>query len=222
MQRDHSDDSRRKHLRHTNGPGRFVCESKSKGKVIGFSFIHTTGYKDLLVLRNPVGSPLSESTTISFVQHRFYQEGGNYECSEHRLDNVEQGLDRIKKAVGNSDVTNNIVTSRDPGIGDVVAKLKVTGAPQGFEKWQLPVYLNGPSQLFISAAAPNVEVGAHSHDAGDGIRFMVSGSILFDGKELTAGDWMFIPKGKKYAFRVGATGACMCYCYCCSCVPRLQ
>jgi hypothetical protein len=135
----------------------------------------------------------------------------------------EQGLDRIKKAVGKDfDITNRIVTSRDSGMGHLVTKLKVAGAPAGFEKWQLPVYLNGPSQLFISAAGPNVEVGEHSHDAGDGVRFMVSGSILFEGKELTAGDWMFIPKGKKYAFKVGAVGACMCYCYCCCCVPRLQ
>ena len=76
---------------------------------------------------------------------------------------------------------------------------------------ELPVYLSGPSQLFISAAPPNAEVGEHSHDAGDGIRFMVGGSIYYAGKELTAGDWMYIPQGKKYAFKAGAMGAVMCY-----------
>ncbi|MFI5059704.1 MAG: hypothetical protein ACHQLQ_16175 [Candidatus Acidiferrales bacterium] len=87
----------------------------------------------------------------------------------------EQGLERIKETVGKNFDTNRIVTSRDPGMEELTKKLRVKGAPSGFEKWQLPVYLNGPSQLFISAAGPNVEVGEHSHDAGDGIRFIVSG-----------------------------------------------
>lgn len=133
----------------------------------------------------------------------------------------EEGLERIRKVVGKS-LENKVVTSRDPGMEQIAAKLKIAGAPSGFQKWQLPVFLNGPSQLFISAGAPNIDVGEHSHDAGDGIRFMVSGSIHFEGKELSAGDWMFIPKGKRYAFRVGALGAVMCYCYCCCCAPRLN
>lgn len=57
----------------------------------------------------------------------------------------------------------------------------------------------------------------HSHDEGDGFRFIVSGSILFDGRELHAGDWMFIPKGKTYSFKVGRSGVGICYCYACCC-----
>ena len=99
----------------------------------------------------------------------------------------EEGLERIRKVVGKS-LENKVVTSRDPGMEQIAAKLKIAGAPSGFQKWQPPVFLNGPSQLFISAGAPNIDVGEHSHDAGDGIRFMVSGSIHFEGKELSAGD----------------------------------
>jgi hypothetical protein len=135
----------------------------------------------------------------------------------------EEGLERIRRAVGKDfSQSSKIITSRDSGMDQLANKLKIAGAPSGFEKWQLPVYLDGPSQLFISAAAPNAEAGEHSHDAGDGIRFMVSGSIHYAGKELTAGDWMYIPKGKKYSFKAGATGATMCYCYCCCCATRLR
>src|ERR1700722_9754481 len=135
----------------------------------------------------------------------------------------EQGVERIRRAVGKDfDQQSRIITSRDADVGKLQTKLKVGGVPDGFEKWQLPVYLSGPSQLFISAAPPNAEFGEHSHDAGDGIRFMVGGSIHYAGKELTAGDWMYIPQGKKYAFKAGAMGAVMCYCYCCCCVPRLE
>jgi len=133
----------------------------------------------------------------------------------------EEGLERIRQTVGKQfDQQRKIVTSRDSEVAPLTEKLRVPGLPAGFIKWQLPVYLNGPSQLFISVAAPHSEAGEHSHDAGDGIRFIVSGSINYAGKELTAGDWMYIPQGKRYGFRTGPLGAVMCYCYCCCCVPR--
>jgi quercetin dioxygenase-like cupin family protein len=81
----------------------------------------------------------------------------------------------------------------------------------------LPVYLANPSQLFLTIAAPETAAEEHSHDEGDGIRFITSGSIIYKGMELTAGDWMFIPKGEKYSFMTGRMGANMCYCYCCCC-----
>ena len=93
--------------------------------------------------------------------------------------------------------------------------LRVSAVPGGFRKSQLPVYLSNPSQLFITIAEPNAEVPAHSHNEGDGIRFIAGGSIHYEGKELGPGDWMFIPAGISYSFRVGANGAIMCYC-CCS------
>jgi hypothetical protein len=60
-------------------------------------------------------------------------------------------------------------------------------------------------------------VPKHSHDEGDGIRIIMSGSIIYDGHELSGGDWMFIPKGVAYDFKVGPMGAALCYCYCCCC-----
>jgi hypothetical protein len=60
-------------------------------------------------------------------------------------------------------------------------------------------------------------VPTHSHNEGDGVRFIASGSIKYNGQELTTGDWMYIRAGSEYEFEVGRYGAVMCYCYCCCC-----
>lgn len=112
-----------------------------------------------------------------------------------------------------------IITSRD----DTVRKLAydllaVKNVPDGFTKTRLPVFFDGATTLYISSAAPGAKVPKHSHDEGDGIRFMIGGSIHFDRFELTQGDWMFIPAGVPYEFEVGPQGATMAYCYQCCCV----
>jgi quercetin dioxygenase-like cupin family protein len=83
----------------------------------------------------------------------------------------------------------------------------------------LPVFMeNIPgAQFFLSFGSPGSKVAEHSHEEGDGFRFITSGSILFDGKELKGGDWMFIPQGKPYSFEVGPQGVGICYCYACCC-----
>jgi len=116
------------------------------------------------------------------------------------------------------DTKSRIVTSRDPQVLQLRKTLETSNIPSGFQKWQLPVYLSKPSHLFATIAEPGAKVGSHSHNEGEGIRFIVSGSIIYNGQELTAGDWMFIPAGVPYSFEVGPYGAMMCYCYCCCCV----
>ena len=140
------------------------------------------------------------------------------EFNPNRL-TFDQGLERIRKALDyvNLDTREQIVTSKNPLSVKLRGMLEVDNIPDGFKKWQLPVYLDQPSQLFISVGTPGTKVGRHSHDEGDGIRFIAGGSIFYQGQELTAGDWMFIPKGHPYEFDVGPVGAIMCYCYCCCC-----
>lgn len=120
----------------------------------------------------------------------------------------------VKKAGLDS---KRIVTSRDSAAVPLRAALKVTNVPSGFTKWQLPIYLEKGSLMYISIGAPGATVPEHSHDEGDGIRFIAAGSIEYKGKELHAGDWMFLPAGTKYSFNVGPTGATMFYCYSCCC-----
>jgi hypothetical protein len=127
----------------------------------------------------------------------------------------EQGLERIRRAVKKVGlkVDGQIITSRDAGVSELRTILGTNNVPKGFQKWQLPVFLACQSQLFITLAEPFAKSPRHAHKEGDGIRFIASGSIIYEGKELTSGDWMFIPKGKPYSFEAGPFGATMCYCY---------
>ena len=132
----------------------------------------------------------------------------------------EEGLKKIRDALAKhhmSDIQSKIVTSKDPGVDKVLSDLETKNVPSGFKKWQLPVYQDGPTQLFISVGAPNADVPEHSHDEGDGFRYVASGSILYKGHELSAGDWMFIPKAAKYSIKIGKMGATMFYCHQCCC-----
>lgn len=125
--------------------------------------------------------------------------------------------ERIQRAAKSAGLKadGRIITSKDDGVPELRKTLSTTNVPNGFHKWQLPVHLDSPSHLFITVAEPNVKSPRHSHKDGDGIRFIAGGSITYEGKELSAGDWMFIPAGRAYSFQVGPLGAVMCYCYAC-------
>lgn len=135
----------------------------------------------------------------------------------------DEGLERLNRAAKKVgvDLKGRIITSKDKEISELMRLLQVGNVPEGVLKWQLPVYLNAPSQLFISTVGAETKVPEHFHRDGDGIRFLISGSIIYKNVELTAGDWMFIPAKASYSFEVGRFGATMCYCYCCSCAPRI-
>jgi hypothetical protein len=134
----------------------------------------------------------------------------------------DEGVERIRSIAGRVglDDRGGILTSRDESVARAQDLLAVSEVPKGFTKWQLPVYLSNPSQLFITAAEPGAVTPEHSHDEGDGIRFIAAGSIHYNDTELTAGDWMYVPAGSRYSFTVGKFGALMCYCYCCCCAGR--
>ena len=133
-----------------------------------------------------------------------------------------QGEEKVKHACAEAGlkIGSKIITSRDRNAVVAANLLSVDNIPGGFKKWQRPFVMDR-SQLFISIGSPDAKVPEHSHDEGDGIRFIMSGSIHYNGMELTAGDWMYIPKGAKYSMAVGALGAAMCYCYCCCCAGSI-
>lgn len=136
--------------------------------------------------------------------------------------NFADGKKRIDEAlakVGHK-MNSGILTSRDK---DAIKLCNLLGVPSeqlpaGFTKWQLPFYLDG-GQFFITSTAPNAEVSEHSH-IDHGVRFIMSGSVYYNGIKLNTGDWMYIPKGERYSLKVGPLGASMCYCYACCYAPR--
>jgi hypothetical protein len=111
------------------------------------------------------------------------------EFDPNRL-SFDEGLERIQQAIGKTALTRQgrILNSRDDGVKGALKALAVNNVPDGFRKWQLPVYLNAPSQLFVTVAEPGARAEAHSHREGDGFRFVAGGSIIYEGQELTAGD----------------------------------
>jgi len=130
-----------------------------------------------------------------------------------------QGVQRVEAACKASglDLAKDIVTSKDTAVKKTIGNLTVKNIPGGFSKFQLPVIFDGPTQTYMSFGAPNTVVPLHSHDEGAGLRVIMFGSILFKGQELTSGDWMYIPAGKKYEFEVGPMGVGVFYCYRCCC-----
>ena len=129
-----------------------------------------------------------------------------------------EGITRLTEAAEKAGLNKKkIITSRHLEAERALSMLKVTNVPDGFAKWQLPVFLDGPSQMFVSYAGPDIIVPMHAHEEGDGIRVIMHGSIKYEGEELLASDWMFIPKGEPYEFQVGPHGAGMFYCYQCCC-----
>ena len=124
-------------------------------------------------------------------------------------------VDSVVRKLG-VDLRKKVLTSRDPEAQELRKLLPVTNVPKGFTKYQLPFVLSD-SQLFVTHAPAGAKVAEHSHDEGDGVRFIAQGSVIYKGTELAEGDWMFIPKGVRYSLEIGARGAVMCYCYCCCC-----
>lgn len=130
-----------------------------------------------------------------------------------------QGIKRIKDAcsAASLDISRSIITSRDAAVKKALSDLEVKNIPTGFVKFQLPLSFDKPTQAFLSFGSPRTKVPSHSHDEGSGLRVILSGSISYQGTELTSGDWMYIPAGKAYDFEVGPMGVGMFYCYECCC-----
>jgi quercetin dioxygenase-like cupin family protein len=123
----------------------------------------------------------------------------------------QEGLERIRAADQRSAAgrQERILTSRDPGMEAMRESLRVGRMPEGFAMWQLPVTLKNVL-LFMSVASPGARMPLHRH-AHPVFRVILSGSITYEGKELTAGDWMFIPAGREYSFETGPMGAVFFY-----------
>jgi quercetin dioxygenase-like cupin family protein len=132
---------------------------------------------------------------------------------------AEKGKERIRRALeehrSKHGEMSGVITSRDPGMNDLLYSLRRGDMPPGFEQQQLPVSLKGPDVLFyLTTVDPGAIVPGHRHER-DLWRVIVSGSIILDdGRELRSGDWMYVPAGADYSFRAGLNpGAIIYHCY---------
>ena len=113
-----------------------------------------------------------------------------------------------------------IMTSKDEIAEKLKSALYGVKTPDGFDKWMLPFSLPGAT-FFVTVGQPFAIVPPHAHKKGSGVKFIVSGSILYGNKELTSGDWMYVPQGAEYSFNVGPAGVTIISGYkdCCSGPP---
>lgn len=81
----------------------------------------------------------------------------------------------------------------------------------GIRKWQLPVDMM-PIRVLQTVFPPNSKVDLHLHPQntpeapGGGLRIVLKGKILYNGREYKSGDWFFIPNGIPYTFTTDSEG----------------
>ena len=127
------------------------------------------------------------------------------------VDGEYKGVRRVKAVWEKyrNNLTGRIFHSREPLIKEMVEELQRDTLPTGFKQWQLPIVLglNGDPVLgFITVGEPNAKIPRHRHEKDSLFRIVISGSVFFGDVELTAGDWMFVPKGKAYSLTAGPLG----------------
>jgi quercetin dioxygenase-like cupin family protein len=140
--------------------------------------------------------------------------GRDWDPNRTTFEEGQPHLKAVMRRVG-LDPDAQILTSRDPVAQEIHQQLQTQNVPAGFRKWQLPFSIYNPSNVYITVGEPNAKVPRHAHVHGEGYRVIIEGSILYEGKELTAGDWMYIPKGQPYSFEVGPRGVTLMAGYAC-------
>jgi quercetin dioxygenase-like cupin family protein len=142
---------------------------------------------------------------------------GNWKPNDKVIEG-KPGAARIKAALTKRRVTftKRVVTSRDPGMSDVIYDLGRPDMPPGIRSWQLPFVLGGGEGgvfFFLTVAEPGAIVPSHSHTR-DLLRIVVSGSLITNGIELKSGDWMYVPTGVEYSYTAGLNPGLISYhCY---------
>jgi quercetin dioxygenase-like cupin family protein len=120
----------------------------------------------------------------------------------HRENPGVQKVRQVLRRHGHRDIGDRVLTSQDNDMRAILDDLSRTaGMPPGFQQWQLPLGVgdNHTVLAFMTEADAGAVLPAHSHEA-DLFRVVVSGSLEFNGVRLSAGDWMFIPRGTTYQY----------------------
>lgn len=105
-----------------------------------------------------------------------------------------------------------VVSSLDQTTTESQSSLRVA-APfgKGVEKYELPIDML-PIRVAKTIFAPGSVVARHVHpphseeSPGGGVRIVVSGYVLFEGRRHGPGDWFFVPNGTPYEFSTDPIG----------------
>ena len=156
--------------------------------------------------------------------------GETYDYSAEKLGSVlftmlpcVAGIENTNDAAGlaSAVASGTFVTSRDPSVTAATVSLRQLeqhaetgeGVTHSFFPFapRMPVTDIEDGRFFAQLAriAPDTKIPAHTHDLEKlaDYKLVISGSIFGNGRELTAGDWIWAPAGDSYNFTVGEQGA---------------
>ena len=117
--------------------------------------------------------------------------------------------------------SGTFVTSRDPrvtaepvSLGQLEQHVETgEGVTHGFFPFapRMPLTNAGDGRFFawLARIAPDTKIPHHTHDLEKlaDYKLVISGSIFGNGRELTAGDWIWASAGESYNFTAGEQGA---------------
>ncbi|KAF1996597.1 hypothetical protein P154DRAFT_579700 [Amniculicola lignicola CBS 123094] len=117
-------------------------------------------------------------------------------------------------------VYETFVTSRDPKVTSATVSLPHLaqyaetgeGITHSFFPFapRMPANPNKDGRFFawLAHIAPGTDVPGHIHELERlaDYKLVINGSIISNGRELTAGDWIWAPAGTAYSFTVGGKG----------------
>jgi quercetin dioxygenase-like cupin family protein len=122
---------------------------------------------------------------------------------------LQTDLETIDDALGTlqSERASGILTSQDAAVQALDQSLTKTDLADGFERRLLPVKFDVGTASIVRGA-PGSVAAEHSHTS-DTLHSILSGSARVAGKDLSAGDWVYIPAGAEYSFEVLGDEACI-------------
>jgi hypothetical protein len=123
---------------------------------------------------------------------------------------VREGYNRAElRARG---ITPKVISSLDQSTSASQQTLRLaTPFGSGIEKYELPIDML-PIRVAKTVFAPGSVVTRHVHpphseeSPGGGVRIVVSGYVLFEGRRHGPGDWFFTPNGSPYEFSTDPDG----------------
>ena len=119
---------------------------------------------------------------------------------------LEEYLIRLELVLGALDEVSisEVVSSKDERLAPFAGQL--ARLAEDARRWQPPFSGDDDLLTSVTVAGPGADIGPTLHLDGDAVRFVLSGSVWFRGKELGPGDWILVPAEAGYRLRVGYRG----------------
>ncbi|MEJ1409100.1 MAG: cupin domain-containing protein [Candidatus Sedimenticola sp. (ex Thyasira tokunagai)] len=110
---------------------------------------------------------------------------------------IEMDIDISFDDFVNPKTSNEIVSNKTFDKGDWNEVCMMRKAFSGTKRRVLPIDFRDFCMLVVSEVEPNTTVPKHVHKEGIA-RYIISGSLVLNGEEYKAGDWILVPEDTPY------------------------